>query len=328
MALGIALRMTRGLALSALALFGSQSAVHAAQWPDRPVRIVLPGPPGSSPDRITRLLSDKLSKKWGQPIVIDNKPGGSTRIGSEIVARAAPDGYTLLSTFMSHSMVRLLYPDTPYDPVADFTPIVPFVNAETALIVGGDSPYRTLAELAADVKRRGRPLTVGNYGVGTSFHFYALQLGKGLGIDVLPVPYTGEALSLAALLGGHIEANFNSIGTALPHIRDGKVRALAVGTPQRSRVLPQVPTFAEQGLPELVTNAWFGLLGPAGMPQPVVARIHDDIQAILKEPETIKWLRDQGLEPSYASPQAFGKTIADERDRWAKLIKEFNVTVQ
>lgn len=322
------LRIVRGLALAALTCLGLGAQAQHAPWPDKSVRIVLPGPPGSSPDRITRLLSERLTQKWGQTVVVDNRPGATTRIGAEVVAHAAPDGYTLLSTFLSHGIVRLLYPDTPYDPIADFTPVVQYVDAETVLVVRGDSPYQTLKQLIDDVKKRGRPLQIGNYGTGSSFHFYSLLLGQGAGIDVLPVPYKGEALSLAALLGGHIEASFNSVGTALPHLREGKIRALGLGSPQRSKAVPDVPTFPEMGLPRLLTTGWFGLLAPAGTPKPIVAKIHDDIEAILREPETVKWLRDQGLEPAYGSTEDFGKVLVSERDRWAQLIKEFKVSVE
>ncbi|MDX3908082.1 MAG: tripartite tricarboxylate transporter substrate binding protein [Pigmentiphaga sp.] len=312
--------------LAALAIAGGP-AVQAQSWPQKPVRVVLPGPPGSSPDRITRLLAEHLNKKWNQPVVVENRPGGTTRIGAEIVARAAPDGYTLLSTFVSHGMVKLLYPETPYDPITDFAPVAQLVDTEAALVVRSDSPYKTLGQLVEGVKKRGRPLEIGNFGNGSSFHFYSLILGQGTGVNVLPVPYKGEALSLTDMMGGHVEASFNSVGTALPHIRDGRVRALAVMAPQRSRVLPDVPTFIELGLPRLRAGGWFGVLAPAGTPQPVIDKIRTDIQAILREPEVTKWLRDQGLEPTFESSEAFGQSMKREAVEWQKLIKEFKVSV-
>ncbi|WP_176400636.1 tripartite tricarboxylate transporter substrate binding protein [Pigmentiphaga sp. NML030171] len=313
--------------LWACALAAASATAAAQSWPEKSVRIVLPGPPGSSPDRITRLLAEHLSKKWKQPVVIENRPGGTTRIGAEIVARAAPDGYTLLSTFVSHGMVKLLYPETPYDPINDFAPVVQLVDTETVLVVRSDSPYKTFAQLVEGVKTRGKPLGVGNFGNGSSFHFYSLIMGQGAGIDVLPVPYKGEALSLTDMMGGHVEASFNSVGTALPHIRDGRVRALAVLAPKRSRVLPDVPTFIELGFPRLRAGGWFGILAPAGTPRPIVDRIRTDVQAILKEADVTKWLRDQGLEPAFESSEAFGQSMKREASEWEKLIKEFNVSV-
>ncbi|OVZ54263.1 hypothetical protein CDO44_26275 [Pigmentiphaga sp. NML080357] len=310
----------------AFAMAVSPAAI-AQSWPEKPVRIILPGPPGSSPDRITRLLAEQLNKKWKQPVVVENRPGGTTRIGAEIVARAAPDGYTLLSTFVSHGMVKLLYPETPYDPITDFAPVVQLVDTETTLVVRSDSPYKTLQEMIEGVKKRGRPLGIGNFGTGSSFHFYSLILGQGAGIDVLPVPYKGEALSLSDMIGGHVEASFNSVGTAIPHIREGRVRALAVLAPKRSRVLPDVPTFLELGFPRLRAGGWFGVLAPAGTPKPVIDKIRTDIQSILREPDVTKWLRDQGLEPTFESSEAFGESMKREAVEWEKLIKEFKISV-
>lgn len=312
--------------LPAFALAFAAGAAKA-DWPEKPVRIVLPGPPGSSPDRITRLLADHLSKKWQQPVVVENRPGGTTRIGAAMVATAPADGHTLLSTFVSHGMAKLLYPDTSYDPIADFSPVAKMVDTETVLVTRSDSPYKTLDELIEGVKQRGQPLQVGNFGNGSSFHFYTLMLGKDAGIEMLPVPYKGEALSLADMLGGHVEASFNSVGTALPHLRDGKIRALALLAPQRSKVLPEVPTFTELGYPRLRHGGWFGLLAPAGTPQPVIDKIHADVEAVLGTPEVTQWLRNQGLEPAFESSQAFGDSLKRESGDWAELIKEFNVTV-
>ncbi|AZG07858.1 tripartite tricarboxylate transporter substrate binding protein [Pigmentiphaga sp. H8] len=311
----------------ALAVAAAPAHAQSQSWPDKAIRIVLPGPPGSSPDRITRLLADHLNKKWKQPVVVENRPGGTTRIGAEIVARAAPDGYTLLSTFVSHGMVKLLYPETPYDPIKDFTPVAQLVDTETVFVVRADSPYKTLAQLVEGVKTRGKPLGVGNFGTGSSFHFYSLILGQGAGMEVLPVPYKGEALSLADMLGGHVESSFNSVGTALPHIREGKVRALAVLAPKRSKVLPEVPTFTELGFPRLREGGWFGILAPAGTPRPIIDKLHADIQTVLRDPEVTAWLRNQGLEPAFVSADAFGQSMQREAGEWAKLIKEFNVSV-
>ncbi|MCK9511769.1 MAG: tripartite tricarboxylate transporter substrate binding protein [Pigmentiphaga sp.] len=312
--------------LPALA-FSLAAAPAQAEWPEKPVRVVLPGPPGSSPDRITRLLADRLSQQWGQPVVVENRPGGTTRIGAGMVATAAPDGYTLLSTFSSHGVAKLLHPQTPYDPITDFAPVVKMAAPEVILVVRSDSPYQTLEQLVEDVKQRERPLEVGNFGVGSGFHFNSLILGKETGIDILPVPFKGEALSLADMLGGHVESSFNSVGTALPHIREGRVRALGLVAPQRSKVLPDVPTFVELGVPGLREASWFGILAPAGTPQPVIDKVHADVQAILAEPEVTKWLRDQGLEPVFESPEAFGQSLAREVEVSGQLVREFNVTV-
>mgnify|MGYP003576037702 CR=1 FL=1 len=297
----------------------------AEAWPTKTVKIVLPGPPASSPDRITRLIAERLSKKWGQPVVIDNKPGASTRVGAEIVARSAPDGYTLLSTFVTHSTVKLLYPETPYDPVKDFVAITQYATPESILAVHSDSPYKSFQELVAGVKASKRPLRYAHFGNGSSFHVYGLIVGRESGIEVLPVPYKGEALQMTDLLGGHIESSFNSVGTALPHIRSGKVRPLGIITSERSKVLPDVPTFKELGIKGMERGGWFGFLAPTGTPQPIVDKVYRDVKEILGDPEVAKIMRDQGIEPVGSTPEEFGRTIRNEVEQWGKLLVEFNV---
>lgn len=297
----------------------------ADAWPTKAVRIVLPGPPASSPDRITRLIAERLSKQWGQPVVIDNKPGASTRVGTEIVARSAPDGYTLLSSFGTHSMAKLLYPETPYDPVKDFMPITQYATPEVMLAVHADSPYRSLKELAVGVKASGKPLRYAHFGNGSSFHFYGLIVGRDLGFPVLPVPYKGEALQMNDLLGGHIESSFNSVGTALPHVRSGKVRPLGMIAPARSKVLPDVPTFAELGIEGLSRGGWFGFLAPAGTPAAIIDKVAADIRAIVTDPTVAKIMRDQGIEPVGSTPREFAGVIGQEVEQWRRLLNEFNV---
>ena len=297
----------------------------AQAWPTKSVRIVLPGPPASSPDRLTRMLAERLSKKWGQPVVIENKPGASTRIGGEIVARAAPDGYTLLSTFVTHSTVKLLYPETPYDPVKDFAAITQYATPESILAVRTDSPYHTFQEMVAGVKASKKSLRYGHFGNGSSFHVYGLIVGREAGIEVLPVPYKGEALQMTDLLGGHLESSFNSVGTALPHIRAGKVRPLGIITPERSKVLPDVPTFKELGIKGMERGGWFGFLAPAGTPQPIVEKIARDVKEILDDPKVAKSMRDQGIEPVGSTPKEFSETIRGEVEQWGKLLVEFDV---
>lgn len=301
-------------------------AGHAQEWPTRPVRIILPSAPASSPDRLTRLIAERLSKQWGQPVIVDNRPGASTRIGAQEVARAAPDGYTLLSTFGTHTMAKLMNPDTPYDPVTDFAAITQYATPEVVMLIRSDSPYRSLSDLAAGYKSTAKPMQYGHFGNGSSFHFYGLVVGRNAGIEVVPVPYKGEALHLADLLGGHLDVSFNSVGTALPHIRSGKVRALAIVAPGRSKVLPDVPTFTEQGYEGMERGGWFGFMAPAGTPPLVVEKVSRDIRAIVAEPSMTKLMRDQGIEPVTSSPKEFEKAIPLEVQQWRKLMKEFNVT--
>ena len=317
---------TRRLLLGIAAMSLLPIAGHAQEWPTKPVRIILPSAPASSPDRLTRLIAERLSKQWGQPVIVDNRPGASTRIGAQEVARSAPDGYTLLSTFGTHTMAKLLNPDTPYDPVTDFAAITQYATPEVVMLIRSDSPYRSLSDLAIGYKTSGKPMQYGHFGNGSSFHFYGLVVGRNAGIEVVPIPYKGEALHLADLLGGHLEVSFNSVGTALPHIRSGKVRALAIVAPGRSKVLPDVPTFTEQGYEGMERGGWFGFMAPAGTPPTVVEKVSRDIRAIVAEPSMTKLMRDQGIEPVTSSPKEFEKAIPLEVQQWRKLMKEFNVT--
>ena len=317
---------TRRLLLGIAAMSLLPIAGHAQEWPTRPVRIILPSAPASSPDRLTRLIAERLSKQWGQPVIVDNRPGASTRIGAQEVARAAPDGYTLLSTFGTHTMAKLMNPDTPYDPVTDFAAITQYATPEVVMLIRSDSPYRSLSDLAAGYKSTAKPMQYGHFGNGSSFHFYGLVVGRNAGIEVVPVPYKGEALHLADLLGGHLDVSFNSVGTALPHIRSGKVRALAIVAPGRSKVLPDVPTFTELSYEGMERGGWFGFMAPAGTPPLVVEKVSRDIRAIVAEPSMTKLMRDQGIEPVTSSPKEFEKAIPLEVQQWRKLMKEFNVT--
>ncbi|RYY91282.1 MAG: tripartite tricarboxylate transporter substrate binding protein, partial [Comamonadaceae bacterium] len=295
------------------------------EWPAKTVKVVIPSAPGSSPDRLTRLIAERLARQWNQPVVVENRPGASTRIGAGEVARAAPDGYTLLSTFGTHTMAKLLNPETPYDPVTDFAAITQYAVPEVVMLVRSDSPYRTLQELAAGHKASGRPMRYGHFGNGSSFHFYGLVVGRHGGIEVVPVAYKGEALHLNDLLGGHLDVSFNSVGTALPHIRAGKLRALANVAPGRSKVLPDVPTFGELGYEGMERGGWFGFLAPAGTPPGVVDKVARDIIAIVGDPAMARLMRDQGIEPVGSSPREFARAIPVEVQQWQKLMREFGI---
>lgn len=299
----------------------------AQAWPSKPVKVVLPGAPGSSADQITRMLAERLSKRWGQPVVLENKPGVATRLGAELVARAAPDGYTLLSTFASHSKMKLTYPDAP-DPLKDFAPITRYAEAELAFIVRSDSPYKSFKELTAAAKASSKPLQYAHFGIGSSYHVFGLMMAREAGFKVLPVAYKGETQQMTDLLGGHIESSFNSVGNALPQIRTGKVRALAVIAPARSKPLPDVPTFAELGIPGMTNGGWFGFLAPVGTPQAIVDKVAADIKTILQDPAVAQAIRDLGVEPIGSSPREFSQLIERDVQQWTRTLAEFNFKIE
>ena len=296
---------------------------HAQAWPTKPVKFVMPSPPASSPDRTTRYLAEKLSQKWGVPVVVENKPGATAMIGTEYVARQPADGYTLLSTFTSFVQAPILFPNPPYDPEKDFAPVTQTMTAEVILEVRADSPYKTFAELIAGAKAGN--LSYGSFGSGSSFHIYGETVKRATGVNMTHIPYKGEALILTDLLGGQISVGFNSIGTALPQIRAGKIRPLAVAAAVRSKALPDVPTFPELGIAKLNGGAWFGIFAPAGTPKPVVEKISADINFYLNTPEMQKWLRDQGLEPTGMTPDQFTQFIRNDLAKWRQMITELGI---
>lgn len=311
-------------ALLCTAALAIPCAAFAQAWPSKPVKIVMPSPPASSPDRYTRLLAEKLTQKWGVPVVVENKPGATAMIGTEYVAKQPADGYTLLSTFTSFVQAPILFPNAPYDPEKDFAPVTQTMLAEVIMEVRADSPYKTYADLIAAAKA-GAKLSYGSFGNGSSFHIYGETVKRSAGIQMTHVPYKGEALILNDLLGGQIDVGFNSIGTALPQIKAGKVRPMAIVSATRSKALPDVPAFPELGVPKLNGGAWFGFFAPAGTPKAVVEKISADVNFFLLQPEMQKWLRDQGLEPTGMTPDQFTQFIKADLAKWRQLITELGI---
>ena len=311
-------------ALLCTAALAIPCVAFAQAWPSKPVKIVMPSPPASSPDRYTRLLAEKLTQKWGVPVIVENKPGATAMIGTEYVAKQPADGYTLLSTFTSFVQAPILFPNAPYDPEKDFAPLTQTILAEVIMEVRADSPYKTYADLIAAAKA-GAKLSYGSFGNGSSFHIYGETVKRSAGIQMTHVPYKGEALILNDLLGGQIDVGFNSIGTALPQIKAGKVRPMAIVSATRSKALPDVPAFPELGVPKLNGGAWFGFFAPAGTPKAVVEKISADVNFFLLQPEMQKWLRDQGLEPTGMTPGEFTQFIKADLAKWRQLITELGI---
>jgi len=295
----------------------------AAAYPDRPIRFVVPFPPGTTTDVVARLVALKTGGRLGQTVVVDNRSGGSGTIGVETVARAAADGYTWgLGTTTTHALAHILNPKLGYDPVPDFAPV--------ALL--GDSPYYLTANPAlpaANVKEfiayaRANPgklhyASVGNFSVG---HLAGELLKKQAGIDMVHVPYKGSNLALLDLLAGRIELNISTIAATLPQVRAGKLRALAVTSTKRVAALPQTPTIAESGFPGYHASLWMGVFVPARTPGAVVALVNRELNATLQAADTRDALADQAFEPGALSPEAFARLIRDETARWRKVIQD------
>jgi len=317
--------------LLAFSLFGTAATCLAQPtpaWPTKPVKIIMPSLPAGSPDRVTRMVADKLAVRWGQPVVIEYKPGATTVIGTDFVARAPADGYTLLSTFTSLVQAPALLPKVPWDAERDFVPVVQFIRSEVVLLVRSDSPYKTLGEFiegAKLAKARGAPLNYASFGNASSFHIYGEALKRGASIDLTHIPYKGESASILDLMSGQVVSSFNSIGTAMPHLKSGKVRPLALVGATRSKVLPEVPTFGEAGVPNLDTSGWFGMLAPTGTPRAIVDKVAADTAQILSTPEVVEVLRGQGLEPTGLGPDAFARFLREDVVRWRTLIQDLGI---
>jgi tripartite-type tricarboxylate transporter receptor subunit TctC len=323
------MKSARGLFAGAVALLLAVSAtvVTAQQaWPNKPVKFIVPSAGGSSPDRVTRMLALRLSKKWAQPVIVENKAGATSMIGSDFVAKSPADGYTMLSTFTSFVQVPALFRKIPYDTERDFVPVTQTIEAEVVFLVGSDSPYRTLSDFVVAARTAKPPLSYASFGTGSSFHIYGEMLAKAMHMDLVHVPYKGEVAATTDLLGGQVTSSFASVGTALPFIKSGKLRALGVVFPQRrSKVLPDVSTFAEAGAPSPDVGGWFGVLAPAGTPSTVIQKVSADIREILEQPDVIASLREQGLVPIASKPEAFGARIHEDLRQWKTLLLEFGI---
>ncbi|MDQ7958122.1 MAG: tripartite tricarboxylate transporter substrate binding protein [Pseudomonadota bacterium] len=312
-------------ALAALATAAGAMAAHA--WPDQPITLVVPYTPGTGIDLIARQLSAQLPQTLGQPVVVDNVPGASGNIGSEKVARAKPDGYTLMVQVNTLVMNKSLYKSLAYDPVADFTPVT-LTSWGTLLLVTNPQAQKatTLAQLVASAKAQPGKLTYATPGVGTPHHLSMALLMQGTGTELLHVPYKGTAGAVTDLLGGRIDAMFLPVHVALPHIQAGKLRALATGSAKRLPQLPEVPTLAEAGVAVDNVDMWYGVLAPKGTPPEVVARLNREIAAVLRQPAVAKSFESQGMVPASSTPAEFGTLIQKDTQRWAEVVKRGNIT--
>jgi tripartite-type tricarboxylate transporter receptor subunit TctC len=317
-----------GLALGALML--SPLAVQAqSAYPNKPITIIVPFSAGGTTDILARVIGQGLSRDLGQPVVVDNRAGAGGNIGAQAVARAAPDGYTLvMGTVGTHAINASLYAKMPFDPVKDFAPISRVALVPNLLVAHPAQPYKNVKELIAYAKANPGKVTVANSGVGTSIHLSAELFKHMAGVDVQNVAYRGSAPALNDLIGGHTAVMFDNMPSAIGYVRAGKLRPLAVTTATRSAALPDVPTVAESGVPGFEATSWFGLLAPARTPAPVIARLNASIQKVLADPEVKKKLLEQGAEPLGETPQQFAGFIASESAKWGKVVKQSGASAQ
>ena len=299
----------------------------AAQYPARAIRMVIPFPPGGATDIIGRVVCQKLSERLGQPMVVENRPGAGGTIGSEAVAAAVPDGYTLLiSTNSTHAIAPVLT-KPPYDPLRDFSAIALLVQSPNILVVSPKLGISSVRELIAAAKAKPGELSFASSGNGTIIHLTGEMFKQMAGVDMLHVPYKGTALSLPDLASGRVSILFDNIVSAQPNLRSGTVKALAVTSLKRSALMPELPTMAEEGLPGFESIAWFSLFGPAGLPADIVKRLQDAALAALQAGDARERLAAAGGEPSPASGEEVRRLIRADMDKWARVVKAANVKV-
>jgi len=315
--------------LAAVSLCGLGIAgAYSQACPSKPVRIVVPFAPGGTADTLGRLVAQKLTESLKENFVIENRGGAGGVIGSELVAKAEPDGYTLVvSGVASHCIAPALRKDFPFDPVKDFTHIALFGGPPGVLVVNPSVPAQDLKQFVAYAKKEGGKLAYGSPGNGTQGHLIAEQLMQVTGIRMTHVPYKGASLAVADLIAGHLPVTSTTLTTAATQIKAGKARALAVSSAKRVPDFPDVPTFAELGYPELTATIWFSLSGPAGMPPEIVNRLNAEVRRALQLPEVRERLRPEGIEPGDLDPRQFTAFLASELKRWAPVVRASGASV-
>ena len=317
-------------ACTVLACFSVAAAVpaQAAEFPEKPIRIIVPFSAGGATDMLARTVGQKLQESWGQPVVVDNRPGAGGNIGAEAGARAAPDGYTLLLVAAGFMAVNPhVYSNLTYDSIKDFAPITQLVSAPLLLVTHPSVPVKNFQEYVALVKSQPGKFLVGNGGPGTAQHLGGEYLDMTANMKSLHVPYKGSAPATADLLGGQVQAMLDNMVTLIPHVKAGKLRAIAVTSKERVSNLPDVPTVSESGLPGFETGTWYGIVAPAGTPKPIVDKLHREIIRILELPDVREKFLQQGLQPVGNTPEQFAEYIAAERRKAGEIVKAANIKV-
>jgi tripartite-type tricarboxylate transporter receptor subunit TctC len=313
------------LALTVLGVL-APSAIRAQDYPTRPIRILVGFTPGGASDITTRIIGQKLSERFGQPVIVDNWAGASGTLAAAIVARAAPDGYTLLSGATSILAINpALYKNPGYDPVKDFVPVSQTVSMPQLLVAHPSVKAASVRELVALAKAKPGELNYSSSGSGSSSHL-AMELFKHMaGVSIVHVPFKGSGQSIPALLAGQVQLIFDPIPTSLPHVKSGKLRALAISTSKRSPAIPDLPTVAESGVAGYDSSLWYGVLTPAGAHPVVVGRLNKAVNAVLVQPELIERFTALGADPVGSSPAEFRKYIGEEITKWGKVVKEAGI---
>jgi tripartite-type tricarboxylate transporter receptor subunit TctC len=313
--------------LSAFALLLALLAPAAAEYPDHPVRLIVPFPPGGSNDVVARLVAKQLSEKLGQQVVVDNRGGAGGVLGTEAAASAAPDGYTLLIVSIAHSVNPALY-KLSYDPIKSFTPISILATGPNVLAVNPSLPVNSVAELVALAKQKPGELDYASAGIGSFQHLGGELFKLTAGVNLVHVPYKGGGPAMADVIAGHVKIMFSSLVQTTPFIKAGQLRALGTGGTKRNPVLPDVPTIAEAGVPGYEANNWWGIMAPAGTPKAIVDRLYGAIQEVLKSPELTQAFDREGAATVTMTSEEFAKYIENEIVKWGRVVREGNIKAQ
>ena len=301
---------------------------HAQKYPTKPIRLIVPYAPGGSSDISARLYAQRLTETMGQTFVVDNRPGAGGTIGTDITAKSPPDGYTLLLQDMPHTINPAVYGKVPYDPLRDFEPVTLVARAPQWLFVFPAVPAKTVSEFVALAKAQPNNLKIGSAGNGSGTHLMAELLMRGGGIRLNHVPYKGAGPAVSATVGGEMNAVFTSMPAAVSFVQTGRLRPIGVTTRTRHPLQPDVPTFEESGVRGMVLTHWFGVLGPAPMPKPVVARVHDEFVAAASHPAIVERYKGLMLDVATSSPQEFRALIESDLARWGKVVRDAGIKAQ
>ncbi len=316
------------IAIIAVTLLCGIEAVHAQAYPTRSIRFVAPYVPGGGVDFVARVVAAKLSETIGQQVIVENRPGGGTNIGSELVARAAPDGYTLLVGGVPNTVNAVFFKKLPYDVVKDFAPVSQMTTAPNILAVHPSLPVRSARELIALAKQRRGELTFASAGIGSSNHLSGELFRVMAGVEIVHVPYKGGGAAVTDLLAGQVSMYFGTTPSTMPHVRTGKLRALGVTSLKRSRAAPDIPTMNEAALPGFENAAWHGLLAPAATPQGVIDKLHTEVTRVLRLPETIDRMAAQGVDVIASSPAELAAFIKQDLLKYDKLVKSAGIKIE
>jgi tripartite-type tricarboxylate transporter receptor subunit TctC len=307
--------------LAAIASFAFESAAHAQPYPTHPVRVVVPFAPGGAVDVVARTVAKHLGESMGQQFIVDNRSGAGGTIGTDIVSKAKPDGYTVLIGSMGVAVNAVLYPKLPYDTLKDLAPVTMLAEQPNIVVVHPSLPVRSIRELLALAKAHPGKITYGSGGVGSNSHFATVLFLMSAKVDMLHVPYKGLGPAIADLVGGQVQLAISNVSTALPHVKSGRLRLLAVTTKKRFPLLASAPTVDESGVPGYDSTGWYGMWTPAGTPPAIVSALNKEVTKVLNSPAVKEQLASQGLQPIPDSPEQFARTLRVEIDKWGKVVK-------